>query len=515
MVRLDPLPASALYRATDAASLGFATTDELADLDSIVGQQRAVEAVEFAIGIRHEGYNLFALGPAGTGKHTVLRQFLAGQAALEPVPSDWVYVHAFDQPQAPQALRLPPGRAVSLRDGMDRPASELRRAIPAAFESDAYRERREAIDADLRDRRDALLASFEQQARSTGVALVRTPVGMALAPLQGEQVLGSEQFHQLPEAEQQRIRAAMAALEEELGALVHRVQGWEREQREKLRQLDRDVTHAATDHLVEELRKAFADLPDVLAHLDAVERNVVDTGDEFVAAAAREDAGGGAGGASGPSGTTGMGNALRELTLELGTFRRFRVNVLVDHGQSSGAPVVYQDNPTLANLVGRIDQMAQLGALITDFTLIKPGALHRANGGFLVLDALRLLQEPYAWESLKRALRAREIRVESPGQLLGLATTVSLQPMPIPLDVKIALVGERTLYYALAAADPDFLELFNWAASTVDEAIEQLTGVPAGMQPSDGGWPEGSVNGLVARRLAELAERARSFRAET
>jgi len=167
-----------------------------------------------------------------------------------------------------------------------------------------------------------------------------------------------------------------------------------------------------------------------------------------------------------------MGNALRELTLELGTFRRFRVNVLVDHGQSSGAPVVYQDNPTLANLVGRIDQMAQLGALITDFTLIKPGALHRANGGFLVLDALRLLQEPYAWESLKRALRAREIRVESPGQLLGLATTVSLQPMPIPLDVKIALVGERTLYYALAAADPDFLELFKVQAD-FEERIDR------------------------------------------
>ncbi len=447
MANLDPLPAAALYRPTDPSGLGFATTDELPDVEEIIGQRRAVEAVEFAIGIRHEGYNLFALGPAGTGKHTVLRQFLAGQAAREPVPSDWVYVHDFDRPQSPRALRLPPGRGVELRNAMDRLVADLRRAIPAAFESDAYRDRREAIDSALRGRREALLATFEERAKASGVALVRTPVGMGLAPAQGDQVLGAEQFHALPETEQQRIRAAMTELEEELNGLVRHVQGWEREQRDHQRQLDRDVSHAAADHFVDELRHAFADLPEVLAHLDAVERNVVETADEFVAAASHED------------GADGAKPATREQGADAG-FRRFQVNVLVDHGQSAGAPVVYEDNPTLANVVGRIEQMAQFGTLVTDFTLIKPGALHRANGGYLVLDALRLLQEPYAWEALKRALRAREIRIESPAQLTGMATTVSLQPVPIPLDVKIALVGERGLYYALAAADPDFLELF-------------------------------------------------------
>jgi len=467
MVRLDPVPAAALYRATDPSSLGFATTDELPDLDQIVGQQRAVEAVEFAIGIRHEGYNLFALGPAGTGKHTVLRQFLASQAAAEAAPSDWVYVHDFERPQAPRAISLPPGRAVALRDAMDRLVAELRRAIPAAFESDAYRQRREAMDADLRERRDAQLAAFESKARSEGVALVRTPVGMALAPLKGETILGAEQFHQLPEPEQQRIHATMEALEEELGGIVRRVQGLEREQREKLRQLDRDVTHGAADHLVDELRRLFSDLPAVVEHLDSVERNVVDSSDEFVAAAARDEAAGG-----------GAGTPAREPGGDPAPFRRFLVNVLVEHAAATGAPVVYEDNPTLARVVGRIEQIAQLGALVTDFTLIKPGALHRANGGYLVLDALRLLQEPYAWEALKRALRAREIRVESPIQLAGLAGTVSLQPVPIPLDVKIALVGERALYYALAAGDPDFLELFKVEAD-FEERIDRTADADA------------------------------------
>ncbi len=467
MAPIDPLAPAALHRATDPAALGFVTTDDLPDLDEIVGQRRAVEAVEFAIGVRHEGYNLFALGPAGTGKHTVLRQFLAGHAATEPAPPDLIYVHDFDRPQSPRAIRLPPGRGVELRDAMDHLVSELRRAIPAAFESEAYRLRREAMDAELRERRESALTAFEARAKASNVALVRTPVGMGLAPAQGDQVLGTEQFHQLPEAEQQRIRSAMSDLEEELGAIARRVQGWEREQRDRQRQLDRDVSHAAADHFLDEIRRAFPDPPEVLAHLDAVEQNVVETADEFVAAA-RETAEDG----PKPQPAEAASDSTFHRNAPDAPFRRFRVNVLVDHGRTAGAPVVYEDNPTLANVVGRVEHMAQMGTLVTDFTLIKPGALHRANGGYLVLDALRLLQEPYAWEALKRALRAREVRIESPAQLTGMAATVSLQPAPIPLDVKVALLGERSLYHALAAADPDFLELFKVQAD-FEERIDR------------------------------------------
>ncbi len=452
MTSPESLPAAALRRATDPATLGFATTADLPDLEEIVAQERAVAAVRFAIGIRRDGYNLFALGPAGTGKHTVLRQFLARQAATEPVPDDWCYVHDFARPQVPRALRLPAGRGAELRAAMERLVVELRAAIPAAFETDAYRERKEAIEDEFRGRRERALVAFDETARRLGVALIRTPVGMGLAPLHDGQVLGSEDFRKLPEDEQKRVRAAMEGLEEELQGLLHHVQGWEREQREKLRQLDRDVTRFAADHLVDELRSRFDGLPAVLAYLEAVEHDVVDSTEEFIGAA-----GEGAGG-SGPTPAGGM-VGLR-VTGEAGSFRRYRVNLLVDNGATKGAPLVYEDNPSYLELIGRAEHVAQLGALVTDFTLIRAGALHRANGGYLVLDALKVLGQPFAWEALKRALRAREIRVESPGQAYSLISTVSLEPEPIPLEVKVALVGERPLYELLAAADPDFLELF-------------------------------------------------------
>lgn len=232
MAPAEPLAAESLRRTTDVASLGFATTADLDDLDDIVGQERAVEAVEFAIGIRREGYNLYALGPAGIGKHTVLRQFLERQAADEAVPPDWVYVIDFAHPQVPRALRLPPGLGTELRDGMSHLVVELRRAIPAAFETDAYRKHREAIEDDLRRRRDELLSDFEARAKASGVVLIRTAVGMGLAAVQGSEVLGSEAVEGLPEPDRQRIRQATATFEEELQGIVRRVRGWEREQRE-------------------------------------------------------------------------------------------------------------------------------------------------------------------------------------------------------------------------------------------------------------------------------------------
>lgn len=250
------------------------------------------------------------------------------------------------------------------------------------------------------------------------------------------------------------------------------------------------MSHAATDHLVDELRRRFADLPEVLDYLAAVERNVVDTADEFLVGAGRREGEGEAGPAPGPAADpTAM---LRTISGETPAFRRFRVNVLVDHAGSKGAPVVYEDNPTQPNLVGRAEYAAQLGALVTDFTLIRAGALHRANGGYLVLDALRLLQQPYAWEALKRALRSREIRIETQGQMLSMVSTLSLEPAPIPLELKVALVGDRMLYYLLAASDPDFLELFKVQAD-FEQQVERTPETVA----------------TYARLLATLARRER------
>jgi lon-related putative ATP-dependent protease len=460
-----PLPADQLLRRCDPSRFGFATTADLPDLDEIVGQDRAVAAVQFAIEMRSEGYDLFALGPAGIGKHTVISQFLSARAAAEPTPSDWVYVHDFAHAERAHAIALPAGRGAVFRDDMARFAGEIRSAVPAAFESETHRRRKGALEDELKSRRDEAIAELERRGHELGVLIVRTPVGVGLAPEKDGEIIGSDEFKKLPEEEQRRRSAALKEIEEELEEVLRRVPGWEREFRQKVRELDRATTRMAVGHLVDELRERYEDLPDVLAHLDAVEGDVVESAGEILASAAQADGEATASG-SRPSLPDGDG----------AVFRRYEVNLLVDRAGTRGAPVVHEVHPTHPNLVGRVEYLARLGALVTDFTLVKAGALHRANGGYLVLDAREVLQQPYAWESLKRAIRSREVRIESLGQALSLISTVSLEPEPIPLDVKVVLVGERLLYYLLCQYDPDFLELFKVQAD-FDEEIDRAPAV--------------------------------------
>lgn len=470
------LPAAELYRATDPVSLGFETTAELPDLDDIVGQDRAVDAVMFAIGMRSEGYNVFALGPAGTGKLTTLRTYIGRLAATETVADDWCYVHDVEAPQRPRALRLPAGRGAGFRDEMARFAADLRTALPAAFEDERFRDRREALDAEFKVRRDGVLEALDAEARKEGVAIIRTPAGVGCAPMHDGQPLAPEQFHTLPVEEQARIRATMETYEGRLEETVRKFPRWEREQREKVRELERRTARRAVDHLLEDPRKRVADLPDILTHLDRVEADVVENAAVIVGATAAQ------GGELPP--------ALRTLAAEVGSTRRYEVNLFVDHAAASGAPVVIEDDPTYPNLFGRVEYTAMLGALMTDFHLIRAGALHRANGGYLILEALKLMQQPASWDALKRALRAREVRIGSVGQALGLMSTVTLEPEPIPLDVKVALVGDRRLYGVLAVADPDFLELFKVAADFEEDVVRT---------------PE--TSGIYARLIATLARK--------
>jgi hypothetical protein len=435
-----------LVRHCAESIFAFATTAELPSIDVVVGQARAVEAADFGIGIRSPGFNLYAMGPEGIGKHTLIRQFLVDRAPREPVPSDWCYVHNFSDPRRPVALMLPPGMGRQFRDRIDELNRELRAAIPAAFESDEFRARKSALEDGLKERRNAALVDFERRAAARSVALLRTPIGVGLAALKDGKVLTKDQIEDLPEEERDRVIDAMHVLEAELGELI---QGafprWERETRAAVQAASEEVTKLAAGHLIDEVRRAGADEPAVGVHLEALERDVVANAEEFLAAAA--------GSREVP--------ALLAARLENGTaFRRYGVNLLVDNGETTGAPVVYEDLPTQPNLLGRVEHAATFGALVTDFSLVRAGALHRANGGYLVLDARRLLTQPYAWEDLKRALRSGEIRIESVGERLGIVSTVSLEPQPIPLNLKVVLVGDRLVYYLLAEYDPDFLELF-------------------------------------------------------
>jgi lon-related putative ATP-dependent protease len=456
MPDLTPLPPEALYRACDPAALGFATTEELGELDEVIGQERALAALRFGIGMRHDAYHLFALGPSGLGKHTVVRRLLEERAAEAPVPSDWCYVHNFAEPHRPRALGLPAGRGAKLRAAIDQLIEELRQAIPAVFESDDYRTRRQAIEEAAKGKQEAAFNALQEAAQARQVALVRTPVGMALAPVRDGEVLNPDQFQKLPPAEQAKIRADLEELQHQLEAILRQIPEWERAARAELRQLNREVTTFAVKHLIDELRKDYADLPAVQGHLDAIEQDLTASADQPPGAGPQPPALA-AGLVGGPP------------IPQVDPFHRYRVNLLVDQSEASGAPVVYEDHPSHPNLIGRVEHIAQFGALVTDFSLIKAGALHRANGGYLVLDARRVLLQPFAWEELKRVLRAREIRIESLAQTLSLVSTVTLEPEPVPLDVKLVLIGERLLYYLLAAADPDFGELFKVPVDFADD----------------------------------------------
>jgi lon-related putative ATP-dependent protease len=499
---ISPLAPDRLARRCDPATFDFVTTADLPPIDDVVGQDRAVEAVAFGVGIRRRGYNLYAMGPEGLGKYRLVRQVLLQRAPDEPVPPDWCYVHDFRAPRRPRAIRLAPGDGRRFRERIGTLDRELRTAIPAAFDSDEYRNRRQALEADLKERRDAAFDDFERRAAALDVALLRTPVGVGLAALRDGKVIDREQIEQLPEPDRSRMKDALSELEDGLGELIQRTfPRWERETRSAIRDAGETVTRRAVGHLIDEVRREYRDAPEILAHLEAMEADVIDNAEEFLAAALPAEA-----------------PALLAARINDGsTFRRYQVNLLVDRTDQVGAPVVFEDLPTEPNLVGRVEHSAHLGALVTDVTLIRPGALHRANGGYLVLDARRLLGQPLAWDALKRALRGDEIRIESPGERLGLVSTVSLEPEPIPLQIKVVLIGDRILYHLLAELDPDFLELFKVQVDfeeeiprtdAAEQRYAQLFGTIAageGLRPLDPGGAAALID--HASRLAADAER--------
>ena len=443
-----------LRQICDPAQFDFETTEELQDLSEMIGQERAVGAVRFGIGIQRDGYNLYALGPSGTGKRTTISQFLERRAAEESVPSDWCYVNNFEDNHKPNSLELPPGKGIELRDDMEQLVEELRTAIPTAFESEDYQTRKQELQEEFQEKQEEALNTIQEKAKERGIALIRTPVGLAFAPVEEGEVVSPDEFQKLPDEKREQVKEDIAQLQEELQETMRQARQWEREARARTKELNRQVAMLAVGHRIDELKEKYSALEPVVAYLEAVKNDVVENVEDFRRTGEEE-----------AEGILGMPmQRIREAK-----FRRYQVNVLVDRSESKGAPVVYEEHPTYNNLIGRIEHISQMGALVTDFNLIKAGALHRANGGYLLIDARELLMQPYAWEGLKRVLRAQQVRVESLSQALSIVSTVSLEPEPIPLRVKTVLIGERLLYYLLNEYDPDFTELFKVEADFDDQ----------------------------------------------
>jgi lon-related putative ATP-dependent protease len=458
MPSVTPLPPAELYTRADPDQFSFQTTAELEDLQHIIGQERAMAAIRFGIGMDQDGYNLFAFGPNGVGKYTAVRRSLEAKAAGEPLPDDWAYVYNFEQPFRPNALRLPAGEAVRFEQEMKRLVDELFDIVPAAFESEEFHNQRRSIESEFQERQEAALVDLREDAQKQDIALIRTPSGLAFAPLRNNEVIKPEDFLALPEDERKRIEGQIEQLQERLQTAIRQLPQWVREGRARVKELQREVAAAAVAPLVQELRDRYAGLPEVLAHLDAAQQDIIERSETFL------DSGDGEG--DGQPGLPAAGERAQARQVVAG---RYRVNVIVDQTESAGAPIIYEQNPTYQNLIGRVEYLSQMGALVTDFNLIKAGALHRANGGYLILDAHKILSQPFAWEGLKRALRSEKLAIESPAEAVSLISTVSLEPEPIPLDVKVVLLGERQLYYLMVAYDPDFGELFKVAADFADD----------------------------------------------
>lgn len=444
------LDAEQLYQGCNPEEFTFKTTADLEDLTEIIGQLRAINAAQFGIGMRCQGYNLYVMGPNGSGKHTLVRQLLEQRATQEACPFDWCYVNNFSQPHKPRAIRLPAGRGAKLRVDMQQLVDELQATIPAVFEGEEYRRRLDQINSEFGERQAKAFGEVGSAAAQRGIALLRTPNGFSFAPAKDGEVISPEDFAKLTVEDQDRVERDTIELQKMLEKVIHQVPRWRRERLELIRRLNEEAVLFAVGHMIDALRRDYANIPAMLVYLNEVRQNIIENMDDF-----RQ--------------TRGDRAPAHNIVPEGADFSRFGVNLLVDHGLSKSAPIVDEEHPVYQNLIGRVEHLSQLGMLVTNFLLIKPGALHLANGGYLLLDAIKLLSQPFSWEAIKRALSTREIRIESLGQIHSLISTVSLEPEPIALDVKVVLLGDRVLYYLLAEYDPEFAELFKVAADFEDE----------------------------------------------
>ncbi len=446
-----PLSSEQLYRAADLSALAFETTAEIEPADGLSGQQRALDAIEFGTRVGKPGFNLFVVGPNGMRAQGAVKRVLEDLAGERRTPSDWVYVNNFSDPRRPVAIELPACRAGELRDAMHRLIDDLKTALPAVFASEDYQTRRGAIDQAFQAKQGEAFTALRDKAAAKNIVILRTPMGFALAPARGGEPIPPDEFQKWPEEKRRETAATIEALEKDLEHVMRHLPQWETERRDEVRRLNQETAKFAIGQFIETAKARFTDVPKVVTHLDSIFTDLIENVAMFVAKSEGDE---------GPP----------ESEQFEGPFDRYTVNVLVSHAKEDcGIPIIEEQHPTLSNLLGTIEYVAHHGVLATNFRLIKAGAIHRANGGFLLLDARSLLTEPFSWAALKRALRQREVKIEDLGRFIGLTSTVSLEPDAIPLDVKVVLFGDRLLYYLLAAFDPDLAEHFKVLADLEDD----------------------------------------------
>jgi len=424
--------------------------EELAPEDSIIGQERAIRSLRLGLDIASSGFNIFVAGARGTGRTTAVRRFLKSVAEDKPEPQDYCYVNNFKSPYEPKALSLPAGKGHAFASDVSKLVESARKEIPEAFESEDYNAKKEDVVSSFNQQREQMLEELNERARKKGFLIQATAAGLFIVPVKDNQPMREQDLMKLDEEERQQIREQQQELQEELKAVQRKIQRLQVDARQAVDELDREVALYVVGELFTDLEEKYADHPKVVEYLEALKEDLLDNIELFRTKPEEQQQQQ----AQMPAPMGAGGQSSEEL------FRKYEVNVLVDNSETKGAPVWEELNPTHNNLFGRIEKEARMGALATDFTLIRAGALHRANGGFLIVPAEDLLRNLFAWEGLKRILQNQEIVIEEASERLGFMATRSLNPEPIPLQLKVVIVGAPEIYHLLHMYDPDFKELF-------------------------------------------------------
>ncbi|RRW34047.1 Lon protease family protein [Ectopseudomonas oleovorans] len=486
-LRLAP---DSLTRPFAPEQFNFSSTDDLEPFRGVLGQARAVEALQFGVAMPRPGYNVFVMGEPGTGRFSFVQRYLKAEAKRMETPADRVYVNHFDEPREPRALELPAGTASAFIADINQLIDNLLATFPAVFETPTYQQKKSAIDRSFNKRYDQALDVIEKLSLEKGVALYRDSTNIAFTPMADGKALDEAEFAQLPEAERERFHSDIAALEERLNEELASLPQWKRESSNLLRQLNEETITVALQPLLAPLSEKYAENAGVCAYLQAMQINLLKTAVEQLVDVDKADP------------------QLRKLLEEM-----YCPSLVVGHHANGGAPVVFESHPTYDNLFGRIEYSSDQGALYTSYRQLRPGALHRANGGYLVVEAEKLLSEPFVWEALKRALHSRQLKMESPLGDLGRIATVTLNPQVIPLQLKVIIIGSRQLYYALQDADPDFQEMFRVLVDfdedipLAEESLEQFAQLMKTRTSEEGMAPlTGAAVARLATHSARLAE---------
>ncbi|WP_292727025.1 Lon protease family protein [Methanoculleus sp.] len=440
---VQPLDIGEYRNAYEPGKVECASTGEIRPMEEIIGQERALRALRFGLEIREKGFNVYTSGAQGTGRMRAVRSFLDELAKAKTRASDWVYVHNFENQYEPNAIALPAGRGPRFREDMKRFIEEARQALPRAFESEEYAKRRDETLQSLQGNRTDLIARINQRAQEAGFIIQMSPIGLLTIPVINGRPVPEEEFVTLPDDVRAEVQRRRDALNAELRSTLRQVQDIERQGAEAVKGVNHDIALYAIGNLVAELKEDYADVPEIPVYVDAVQNDILDNLQAFLGVPEQ------------PGAPPQFQAFIRELP-----FRKYDVNVVVDNADAGGAPVIVEQNPTFQNLLGKIEKEVQFGIFTTDFTMIRPGSLHKANGGYLILNVEDLLRTPLSWDGLKTALKTGEAVIEEPGERMGFITAKTIKPEPVPLDIKVALIGTPMIYQLLYRMDPDFKELF-------------------------------------------------------